>query len=251
MLPAPGYGSGVAFSVIPAIDVSGGRLARLTAEGPVALPDYGGDPVSAAEGFLSAGARWLHVVDMDLALTGAALNMDTLMAVRRVALFAGARIQASGGVVAADDVDHLLDVGANRVVLGSGALADPGLVSRLAADLGERLAVGLETDGDRIRSRGGLPVDLPLKDTLVWLQDTAATRFVVTAVPRVGALSGPDVDAVATVAALGRPVIAAGGIAAVEDLRRLRDAGAEGAVVGRAALEGGLDLREALAWATS
>lgn len=239
----------MSFDVIPAIDVAGGRLARLTPEGIVPVSAFGGDPVTAAEAFLQAGARWLHLVDMDLAFTGAPLNMETVMSVRRVALFAGAQIQASGAVAARGDVDHLLDVGANRVVLGSAALADRGLVEALAETLGDRLVVGVETDDDRIRSRGRDPVDLPLVETLAWLGGTPAVRLLVTAVRRVGELAGPDLPGLTAVVELGRPVIVSGGIVSLEDLRNVREAGAEGAVVGRAALEGGLDLEAAFAWA--
>jgi phosphoribosylformimino-5-aminoimidazole carboxamide ribonucleotide (ProFAR) isomerase len=249
MLPAPRYGAAVGFEVIPAIDVSGGRLARFTTEGPVAIEDFGGDPVTAAESFLSAGAGWLHLVDMDLAFTGTALNIDTVMAVRRVALFAGAKIQAGGAIARQDDVDHLLDVGADRVVLGSSILVDRELVERLTVTLGERIVVGLEVDGDRIRSRGRDPVDLALGETLSWLADTRCARFLLTAVRRVGSLAGPDLGALESVLALGRPVVAAGGIADLDDLRAVRAAGGEGAVVGRAAMEAGLDLAAALALA--
>lgn len=247
MLPVPRYGAAVGFQVIPAIDVAGGRLARFALTGPVALEDFGGDPVTAAESFLTAGARWLHLVDMDLAFTGTALNIDTVMAVRRVALFAGAKIQTGGAVARADDVDHLLDVGADRVVLGSSALEERELVERLTSALGERVVVGLEVDGDRIRSRGRAPVDLPLAETLSWLNDTGCTRFLLTAVRRVGSLAGPDLAAMDAVLALGRPVIVAGGIADLDDVRAVRVAGAAGAVIGRAAIEAGLDLATALA----
>jgi phosphoribosylformimino-5-aminoimidazole carboxamide ribonucleotide (ProFAR) isomerase len=237
----------VVFEVIPAIDVTGGRLGRMTAEGPIPVDAFGGDPVAAAEAFVRAGARWLHVVDMDLASTGNALNINTVMSIRRAALFAGARIQASGGVSRREDVEYLLDVGAARVVLGSRALADPGLVSELTTELGERIAVGVEVHDDRILSRGMDAVDLPLAATLAWLNDTDAVRFVVTAVSRVGGLAGPDLATLESVAALGRPFIAAGGIASTEDLRAVRGAGAEAAIVGRAAMEGGLDLTAAMA----
>ncbi len=234
------------FEVIPAIDVAGGRLVRFTPEGPVPVDAFGGDPVTAAESFLHAGARWLHLVDMDLAFTGTALNVETMMAIRRVALFAGAKVEASGGVVAQEDLDHLLDVGADRVILGSGALVDPSRVARLVAELGDRIAVGVEIEDGRIRARGRAPVDLPLAETLDWLAEVDTSRLLVTAVRRVGAMSGPDLEAVAQVVALGRPVIAAGGIATLEDVGALRGVGAAGVVVGRAALEGGLDLAEAL-----
>jgi phosphoribosylformimino-5-aminoimidazole carboxamide ribonucleotide (ProFAR) isomerase len=242
MLPAHRYGAAVGFEVIPAIDVAGGRLARFTPEGPVAIEDFGGDPVTAAESFLSAGARWLHLVDMDLAFTGTALNIDTVMAVRRVALFAGAKIQTGGALAREGDVDHLLDVGADRVVLGSSALVDRDLVERLMLAHAGRIVVGLEVDGDRIRSRGRDPVDLALTETLAWLGDTGCTRVLLTAVRRVGSLEGPDLAAMDAVLALGRPVVVAGGIADLDDLRAVRAAGAEGAVVGRAAIEAGLDL---------
>lgn len=249
MLPAPRYGAAVGFDVIPAIDVAGGRLARFTTEGPVPIEDFGGDPVTAAESFLSAGAAWLHLVDMDLAFTGTALNIDTVMAVRRVALFAGAKVQTGGAVARQGDIDHLLDIGADRVVLGSAILADRDLVERLTVTLGERIVVGLEVDGDRIRSRGREPVDLGLAETLAWLGDTRCARFLLTAVRRVGSLSGPDLAAMDAVLALSRPVVVAGGITSLDDLRAVQEAGAEGAVVGRAAVEAGLDLRAAFALA--
>lgn len=234
------------FEVIPAIDVTEGRLGRLTPAGPVAVPAFGGDPVTAAEAYMRAGARRLHVVDMDLAFTGAALNVETVMAVRRVALFHGVRIQASGGVVTEDDVAHLLDVGVDRVVLGSGALATPTLVADLVERYEERIVVGIEVEGDRVRARGPASVDLALDDTLAWLDPTAASRFIVTSLRRVGGLAGPDLDAVRRVGVLERPVLAAGGVASVEDLLSVRAAGAEGAVVGRAALEAAFDLSAAV-----
>jgi phosphoribosylformimino-5-aminoimidazole carboxamide ribonucleotide (ProFAR) isomerase len=234
------------FEVIPAIDVTGGRLGRLTADGPVAVEAFGGDPVTAAEAFMRAGARRLHVVDMDLAFTGAALNIEVVMAVRRAALFRGATIQASGGVVTSDDLEHLLDVGVDRVVLGSAALADPAFVTAAVERHGERIAVGIEVVDGVVRARGRSAVELPLDETLAWLAGTAVTRFIVTAVARVGELSGPDLGAVVRVAASGRPVLAAGGIASLQDLRDVRGTGAEGAIVGRAALEEGFDLASAL-----
>ena len=237
------------FDVIPAIDVTGGGLGRLTTEGPAPIADFGGSPVTAAESFMRSGARWLHVVDMDLAFLGAAVNIETVMAVRRAALFHGVKIQASGGVATADDMEHLLDVGVDRVVLGSAALRDPTFVREAVEGHGERIAVGVEIEDGRIRARGVTATDLPLEETLAWLGRSATPRFVVTALPRVGALSGPDLDAVAHVMKLGRPVIAAGGIASLEQLASVREAGAEGAIVGRAALEGGLDLAAAVAMA--
>jgi phosphoribosylformimino-5-aminoimidazole carboxamide ribotide isomerase len=225
------------FELIPAIDVSGGRLARLTARGPVLVEAFGGDPLAAGAAFVGAGVTRLHVVDLDLAVEGSARNLDIVEALAGL----GVPLQASGGAAVASEVDLLLAAGADRVVLGSAALADHALVEELVERLGARLAIGVETDGERIRSRGRRAVDLPLAETLAWLAGTTAERFVVTGVPRVGGLAGPDLDGLRAVLALQRPTIGAGGIASLEDVLAMREAGAEGAIVGRAALEGSLE----------
>jgi phosphoribosylformimino-5-aminoimidazole carboxamide ribotide isomerase len=231
------------FEVIPAIDISAGRLARLTARGPVPVAAFGGDPLAAAASFVAAGVPRLHVVDLDLAVAGEPRNRDAI----RDVVSLGTPVQASGAAATADEVELLLEAGAARAVLGSAALADRVLVTGLAERLGGRLAIGVETDGDRIRARGRRTVDLPLADSLEWLAETAAERFVVTAVPRVGELSGPDLDGLRAVTALGRPTVAAGGVASQADIGAVREAGAEGVIVGRAALEGSVDLAIALA----
>ena len=110
-------------------------------------------------------------------------------------------------------------------------------MEQLVERLGARLAIGVETDGERIRSRGRRAVDPLAGRDLAWLAGTAAERFVGCAGPRVGGLTGPDLDGLRAVLALRRPTIGAGGIASLDDVLAMRDAGAEGAIVGRAALE--------------
>jgi len=236
----------MAFEVIPAIDVSGGRLVRVTAAGHAPVDAFGGDPRAAAERYASEGARWVHVVDVDLAGSGEPGNLDVLRAVAGL----GPRVQASGGVVSAAHVDALLDAGAARAVLGSAALADRDATERLVARLGEALVVGIEADGVRIVPRGSGGGELPLWETLEWLRGLDVSRFVFTEVGRVGSLEGPDLDGIWALAKhTGRPVIASGGIRGLEDLRALAALGGsvEGAIVGRALHEGGVDLRRALA----
>jgi phosphoribosylformimino-5-aminoimidazole carboxamide ribotide isomerase len=234
------------FEVIPAIDVSNGRLARLTARGAVPVESFGGDPLAAAAAFVAAGVPRLHVVDLDLAAGGQHRNLDVIRDVASL----GTPVQASGAAATADEVELLLGAGAARAVLGSAALADRVLVAELAQRLGERLAIGIETDGPRVRARGRRTVDLPLAETLGWLAGTAAQRFVVTALPQVGLLSGPDLDRIRAVAALGRRTVAAGGVATHADIEAVRASGAEGVVIGRAVLDGSIDLAAALAAAS-
>lgn len=233
----------VVFEVIPAIDVRGGALASLTPAGPLPVSAFGGNPMAAAEAAVAAGARWVHVVDMDLAFDGELRNLEVVAAIASLPV----AVQAAGGVRRASEIRALLGAGAARVVLGSAALGDEAHASALLSADGPRLAVGIEVDDGRIRSRGRDPVDLPLMETLGWVVGAGASTLLVTSVARVGARGGPDLELVQRVARAGRPVLAAGGVASLEDLRDLRAAGAAGAVVGTAVLEGSLDLSAAIA----
>jgi phosphoribosylformimino-5-aminoimidazole carboxamide ribotide isomerase len=233
------------FSVLPAIDLWEGRLALLTRDGPAPTDAFGGDPLAAAEAYVAAGARWLHVVDMDLAFRGELANADV---VRSLCAVAGTRVQASGGVRTPSQVDELRRLGAARVVLASAALDDDATVADvIGRSRPGDTVVGIEVADGRIRARGS-DVDLELASTLGWLSSAGAEALLVTAVDRVATVAGPDTALVRRVARAGLPVMAAGGIRSLDDLEALREAGASGAVVGRSALEGSLDLGAVLAW---
>ncbi|MEO8477060.1 MAG: HisA/HisF-related TIM barrel protein [Actinomycetota bacterium] len=233
----------MAFEILPAIDVAGGRLALHTPEGPRPLGAFGGDPLAAARAYAQAGARRVHVVDLDLAFGGTFENLAVVGAVAAM----GLQVQASGGIASRAEAQRALSAGANRVVLGSGVLLDEDEARAAIEALGSSAIVGIEVDAGRIRPRGRLEGDLPLTETLGWLVASGAAGFLVTAVARVGAMTGPNLDTVRRIVRAGRPVFAAGGVGSIDDLRALRRAGAVGAVVGRAALEGGIDLALALA----
>jgi len=235
----------VPFHVIPAIDLVHGRLGRLSRGRPEALDAFGGDPVRAAASFVEAGATWIHVVDVDLAFTGQPSGLGAIAEIAGLPV----RVQASGGLAADRDVEAVLAAGAARAVLGSAALADRALTESLIRAHGERLVVGLEVDGETLRPRGRGEGGARLEDVLPWLVSVRARRFLVTDVSRVGEGSGPDLQGIGGVArATGRPVIASGGIATVPDLEALAalDPPIEGAIVGRALYEGGLDLAAAI-----
>jgi phosphoribosylanthranilate isomerase len=230
------------FQVIPAIDVAGGRLARLTPEGPVPMEAHGGDPVAAARACLGAGATRLHVVDLDLAFSGEAMNRSIWSEIAGL----GADLQASGAIVDDDAIRAALDAGARRVVLGSAALVDLDESRRLVERYGDRLVIGMEVDGDRIRARGRRATDLPLVETLTAVHQAGAARCLITTVRRVSSMSGPDLGALGLAVGIGVVAIAGGGVGSLADLAAVRDAGAEAAIVGRAALEGRLDLASAI-----
>jgi phosphoribosylformimino-5-aminoimidazole carboxamide ribonucleotide (ProFAR) isomerase len=232
----------VGFEVIPAVDVFGGRLARLSDGGVVFVEAFGGDPLAAARSFAEAGARWIHVVDMDLALDGEFRNLEIVA--RIVDL--GVSVQASGGIARLEEVERALAAGSRRVVLGSSALSDRPAAEALLARHRDALAVGIEADRDTIRTRVSEEVELSLSETMAWLAGIDVARYVHTGLGRVGGLEGPDLDAIrALIQVTGRPVVGSGGIRGPEDLRRIASIGAEGAILGRALYEG-LDLRVAL-----
>ena len=222
--------------VIPAVDVSGGRLVRMTAEGTVPVDAFEGDPLAAARSFVEAGAVRLHVVDVDLATTGRAANREIVRAVADL----GVPVQASGGVTSPAQVEAMLEAGADRVVVGSAALAFRDAVESMIRDLGDRVALGVEADGPTIRPRGR-GTELPLWDTLQWLATLPVPRYVFTEVGRVSSLAGPDLDGIWALAThTGRPVLASGGIRSGDDIRAVAALGGsvEGVVIGRALLEG-------------
>lgn len=230
------------FEVIPAVDVFGGRLARLS-DGAVLFVDaFGGDPIAAARSFAAAGARWIHVVDMDLALDGEFRNLEVVAGIAGI----GVSVQASGGIAGLAEVERALAAGSRRVVLGSSALSDRLAAEALLARHRDALAVGIESDRDTIRTRAHSEVALSLPETMAWLAGLDVARYIHTSLGSVGGLAGPDLDAIrALVQMTGRPVVASGGIRGPDDLRRIASIGAQGAILGRALYEG-LDLRDAL-----
>jgi phosphoribosylformimino-5-aminoimidazole carboxamide ribonucleotide (ProFAR) isomerase len=232
------------FEVVPALDVAGGHLVRVGPSGADRVERFDADPLVAARAFVEAGATRLHVVDVDLARSGDPENLPTL----RVVSGLGVPVQASGGVRTRDHVEALLSAGVERVVLGSAALAAREEAEDLAKAFGDRLVVGIEADGPTIRPRGS-DVELPLWDLLVWLATIRVRRYLFTEVGRVGGLGGPDLDGIWAFAQYSSvPVLVAGGIRGVEDVRAVAGLGGriEGVVIGRALYEE-LDLGEVLA----
>jgi phosphoribosylformimino-5-aminoimidazole carboxamide ribotide isomerase len=230
----------------PAIDLRGGRVVRL-AQGEAARETrYHDDPVALAEEFTHAGAQWLHLVDLDRAFgTG-----DNLGTVRAVAALLGrrVRIQVGGGLRSLDALQAVLDLGVQRAVLGTAAVTDPALVPAALARAGaERLAIGLDARDGMVAIRGwvettGLRADEVCRRVLA----EGARTVVFTDVGRDGMLTGPDIPGAIALQTLGAEVIASGGVAALEDLRAVRQAGLAGAIVGRAIYEGRFTVRQAL-----
>jgi phosphoribosylformimino-5-aminoimidazole carboxamide ribotide isomerase len=234
----------------PAVDLLDGHCVRLVQGDFDRCTDYG-DPVAAALELARAGAPWLHVVDLDAARTGEPVNRSL---VTEIAGAVAVPVQAGGGVRDESAARVLLDGGVARVVLGTAAIEDPGLVERLASRYPGRIAAGLDHRGGELALRGWSEGSgAGLLEAVDRLGRAGVATVVVTDIGRDGTLEGPDLDGLATtLGASSVDVIASGGVASVEDLASL--AGLEsggrrlaGVIVGRAIHDGRLDVQEALA----
>ena len=200
-----------------------------------------GDPASLVARFASAGPRLIHVVDLDGARTG---RIRPALVATLVAAAKGVPVQASGGIRSLADAESLLAAGAARVVVGTAAFAGSGALQCFASALGERLVVALDARAGRLavsgwERDGGISVD----DAAAHCALAGVERLQCTAVERDGTMAGPDVELLARVKERsGLPVLAAGGIRSVEDIDALAAIGLEGAIVGRALLEGTVPL---------
>lgn len=233
----------------PAIDLRAGRCVRLV-EGDFGRETvYGDDPVAVAERFAAAGARWIHVVDLDAARTGEAANRPVVARVAAAVAAAGVRVQTGGGVRSLDDAAQLIDAGVARVVIGTAAVENPALVAEAAGRWPGRVAVGLDHRGGEVRLRGWTEgAGRQVADLVPAAVAAGASAVVVTDISRDGRLTGPDIDGLAALAAsTGAPIIASGGVSSLADVRALAGVdGLIGVIAGKAIYEGRLELSQAL-----
>jgi phosphoribosylformimino-5-aminoimidazole carboxamide ribotide isomerase len=238
--------------IYPAIDLRHGRCVRLSQGRFNQVTTYAGDPLTVARDFAAAGAAWLHVVDLDGAKDGNAAQTDL---VRRIAADSGLKVQTGGGIRSEDQISGHLDAGIARVVIGSLALTNPGLVATWLDRFGrDRIVLALDVKSEEDRWH---------VTTHGWQKDSGKTLFEVideygaaylrhllcTDVARDGLLGGPNVALYCEIHARypKLAVQASGGVAGIADLAALKKAGAAGAVVGKALYEGRVTLAEALA----
>lgn len=235
--------------VFPAIDLKGGQVVRL-AEGDMDRATvYGDDPAAQALLFAEAGAEYLHMVDLDGAFAGEAVNAAAVEAV--VAAFPG-HVQLGGGIRNRESIERWFDLGVSRVVIGTAALTEPELVRGAARDFPGGIVVGVDARDGMIATQGWADVsDVPVIDMARRFEDAGVAALLFTDVGRDGLLKGCNIEATVDLArATDIPVIASGGVAGIGDIRMLaihaKD-GIEGVITGRALYDGRLDLAAALA----
>ena len=203
-------------------------------------------PLEVAQEFESAGATWIHLVDLDAAF-GVGSNFALL---EEVIKSVGIKVELSGGIRDDDSLRKALATGCQRVNLGTAALENPDWTAKVISEFGDRIAVGLDVRGHTLAARGWTKEGGELFETLERLDQVGCSRYIVTDVTKDGTLTGPNFQLLREVcAATTRPVVASGGVSTIEDLIELKnlvEIGVEGAIIGKAIYSGNLDLKEAL-----
>ena len=235
-------------TLYPAIDLRGGFAVRLERGDPSRETRYDADPVARARAFVAAGARALHVVDLD----GAFGTGENHAALRAICAAVDVPVQTGGGIRSSNDVQARLDAGAHAVVIGTLLVERPDDARELFERFGERIVAGIDARGERVATRGWLTQVGVTRDELVdSVASWGAQRIVYTEIARDGMGGGYDVAALAHVAGIAEVrITASGGASTLDDLRALRDAtpaNVDAAIVGRALYEGTLDLAQAVA----
>ena len=232
----------------PAIDLKGGACVRLLRGEMASATVFNEDPAAQARHFADVGFTWLHVVDLDGAFAGHSVNGATVRAVRRAV---DLKIQLGGGIRDRAAIDYWLELGIDRVVLGTVALRDPDLVRRAAAAYAGRVVVGIDARDGMVAVEGWAATSkVGAVELAQRFADAGVAAIVYTDIARDGALTGVDAAAIAAFAReAGLPVIASGGVAALADIVALAARagdGIAGAICGRALYDGRLDAKAAL-----
>ena len=233
------------FNLLPAVDVKDGRAVRLV-QGEISQESIYGAPLDVALDFQSAGATWLHLVDLDAAFGRGENSLLLAEVVGKLDI----DVELSGGIRDDESLTRALATGCRRVNLGTAALENPEWTARVIAQHGDRIAVGLDVRGQTLAARGWTKEGGDLYETIARLDSDGCARYVVTDVAKDGTLMGPNLELLKSVCSVTKkPVIASGGIATLDDisaLAKLQSIGIEGAIVGKALYAGAFTLEQAL-----
>jgi phosphoribosylformimino-5-aminoimidazole carboxamide ribotide isomerase len=236
--------------LFPAIDLKGGACVRLVRGEMASATVFHHDPPSQARDFAAFGFSWLHVVDLDGAFAGASVNGEAVQAIRRAV--PNTKMQLGGGIRDRGAIDAWLDIGIDRVVLGTAALRDPTLVRMAARDHPGRIVVGIDGRDGKVAVEGWAETsEVGVLELGRRFADAGVAAIIATDIARDGAMSGIDTDAIANFAGeVGIPVIASGGVSSLADVAALQAReknGIAGAIIGRALYDGSIDAKAALA----
>jgi phosphoribosylformimino-5-aminoimidazole carboxamide ribotide isomerase len=231
--------------IIPAIDLRDSKCVRLIQGDYHRQIDYRDDPVAQAREFSEAGAEWLHVIDLDGAKLGKPVNTDAISAVAELDLF---RIEVGGGLRDEESIKELLDIGVERVIVGTKAVSDFDWFAEMAEKFSGKVVLGLDARGSTVATHGWT------KDGHTGLLDFAAkaaklpiAAIIYTDISKDGMMAGPNFERTkALIDAVDVPIVASGGVSQVSDITKLVELGADAAIVGRSLYEGAMSLADAI-----
>jgi phosphoribosylformimino-5-aminoimidazole carboxamide ribotide isomerase len=232
--------------ILPAIDIRDGKCVRLIQGQYDQEIIYEESPLRQAQAFIAQGARWLHLVDLDGAREGRRVNSAII---RSLAELAGLKIELGGGIRDEDSIKTMLDLGIERVIIGTRAVSDFAWFSQMARKFPGRVALGLDARGDKIATHGWH--EDSGQDAVTFARKAAAlpiAAIIYTDISKDGMLSGPNFERTkAVIDAVDKPVIASGGVTTLDDVRKCAAIGAAGAIIGRAYYEKSITIPAALA----
>lgn len=236
------------FTIYPAIDMRGGKCVRLLQGDYNKETVYGDSPFDMAKRFADDGAEWIHMVDLDGAKAGHRVHDDHVL---RVANELPVNVQVGGGIRTEEDVRYYLENGVDRVILGSSAISDPAFVKKMLGEFRGQIAIGIDARDGYVAVEGWQQTsEVKATDLALELVEAGAEVFIFTDISKDGTLSGPNVDAIASLAkATNKEVIASGGVSELQDVETLADRSAEGvggAIIGKALYTGKVSLTDAL-----
>jgi phosphoribosylformimino-5-aminoimidazole carboxamide ribotide isomerase len=232
--------------ILPAIDLIDGKCVRLVQGEYHKKITYKDDPVAQAREFHAAGAVWLHIVDLDGAKLGKPINADVVAA---IAAQVPMQIELGGGIRNERDIVTMLEAGVTRLILGSSAIQQFEWFCEMARKYPNRLVLGLDARGSTVATEGWLQQgQQTVLDFARQAADLPLDAIIYTDISKDGMLAGPNIERTQQlVEAVGLPIVAAGGVTTVEDIKTLKAAGVAGAIIGRALYEGTITLTDALA----
>jgi len=232
--------------IIPAIDLRDSKCVRLIQGDYHRQIDYRDDPVAQARDFSEAGAEWLHMIDLDGAKVGRPVNTDVIGAVAKLGLL---KIEVGGGLRDEDSISELLDIGVERVIVGTKAVSDFGWFADVAAKFSGRVVLGLDARGSTVATHGWTQEGhTSLLEFAAKAAELPIAAIIYTDISKDGMMAGPNFERTkALIDAVDVPIVASGGVSKVEDIRKLVELGADAAIVGRSLYEGAMSLSDAIA----
>jgi len=231
----------VYMEILPAIDLRDGKVVRLFQGDYDKMTVYGDIPLQTALEFKAAGAKFLHLVDLDGAKEGKPRNLETISEIIRKS---GLKVEVGGGIRTEECIEAYLEAGAERVILGSMAVKDFGFTAEMAKKFGRHIAVGVDARDGLVAINGWLETSrVEAMELCLRLRDAGVQTIIYTDISRDGTNKGTNIGAYESLSKIGVNIIASGGISSMEELRKLSDIGVYGAILGKALYTGKLGLK--------